>query len=286
MTAPSSAQNVPVAALRFEAETVTALLTDLGGEEWDIPTPATGWSVRHQVAHLISVFRLATKAATDPDGFRSLLTELSGDFNRNVAAAMEPLLATSQIELTATWEHVAAEAVASLDSVPGDRMLPWLVNDIPAAVLAMAGTTEAFAHGQDIRDTFGTLRTPSDHVRAICEFAYHTRVFGWIGRGEEPPAELGLRLELNSPSGQHWTIGDPGGVDIVTGDAWDLALLVTRRRHPEDLALSGGTVLARRWMSIAQAYRGSAGEDRRPGQFSDQAVVGGAPCGQQSPDLP
>ncbi|MFR9753632.1 maleylpyruvate isomerase family mycothiol-dependent enzyme [Nocardia sp. 004] len=277
MPTSSSAENLPIAALRFEAEAVTALLTDLGGENWDTQTPATGWTVRHQVAHLISVYRLATKAATDPEGFRSLLAQLSGNFNRDVAASMEPLLAKNQVDLTATWEHVAAEAVAALDALPGNRMLPWLVNDIPAAVLAMAGTTEAFAHGQDIRDTFGTLRTPSDHVRAICEFAYHTREFGWLGRGEQPPAELGLRFELNSPSGQHWTIGNPEGADIVTGNAWDLALLVTRRRHPEDLALSGETEPARRWMSVAQAYRGPAGEDRQPGQFADRATVGGAP---------
>ncbi|WP_051407312.1 maleylpyruvate isomerase family mycothiol-dependent enzyme [Nocardia sp. CNY236] len=270
MPTSSSVENVFIAALRFEAETVTALLTDLGGEEWDTPTPATGWTVRHQVAHLISVYRLATQAANDPEGFRSLLAQLSGDFTRDVAASMQPLLAKSQVELTATWEHVAAEAVIALDSLPGDRMLPWLLNDIPVSVLAMAGTTEAFAHGQDIRDTFGTLRTPNDHVRAICEFAYHTREFGWLGRGAQPPAELDLRFELNSPRGQHWTIGNPEGDDVVSGDAWDLALLVTRRRHPDDLALSGGTELARRWMSIAQAYRGPAGDDRKPGQFASR----------------
>lgn len=260
--------NDPISALRFEADAVTALLTDVGGKDWNAMTPAAGWTVRHQVAHLISVYGLATKAATDPEGFRSLLARMSADFDANVAAAMDPLLVKSQAELTVMWESAAAEAVAALEALPGGQMVPWLVNDIPAAVLAMAGTAEAFAHGQDVRDTFSTLRTPSDHVRWICEFAFHTRSFGWIGRGETPSTELDLRFELEAPSGAHWTIGNPEGADVVSGDAWDLALLVTRRRHVEDLALEGRTELARRWMSVAQAYRGSPGEDRRPGQFA------------------
>ncbi|MGJ9423261.1 maleylpyruvate isomerase family mycothiol-dependent enzyme [Aeromicrobium sp. CF3.5] len=272
MPALTPATISPLSALREEVEAISALLDDIGGEDWSTETPAEGWTVQHQVAHLISVYTLAGRAASDPDGFRTFLTHLSSDFGGNVAAAMEPMLTKSPDELVAMWAATSAETVAALDTLPGNQMVPWLVNDIPAAVLAMAGTTEAFAHGQDIRDAFRTLRTRTDHVRMICEFAFHTRTFGWLGRGEEP-AELALRLEVEAPSGDLWVIGDPDGADIVTGDAWDLALLVTRRRHLDDLKVRGSSQMAREWLTVAQAYRGAAGVDRRPGQFSDHVDV-------------
>jgi hypothetical protein len=48
----------------------------------------------------------------------------------------------------------------------------------------------------------------------------------------------------------------------------DFALLVSRRRHRDDLALTAEGEEADRWLGIAQAYRGPRGADRRAGQFN------------------
>jgi hypothetical protein len=47
----------------------------------------------------------------------------------------------------------------------------------------------------------------------------------------------------------------------------DFCLLVTRRRHPDDLAVTATGTDAEQWLDIAQCYRGSPGEGRAPGQF-------------------
>jgi hypothetical protein len=55
---------------------------------------------------------------------------------------------------------------------------------------------------------------------------------------------------------------------VISGPAQDFCLLVTRRRHPDDLTLSATGPHASHWLSIAQAYRGPAGPGRKPGEFS------------------
>lgn len=257
----------PFDALRREATQLSELLSEMSTDDWSRATPAEGWSVTDQVAHLTSVYRLATSAVEDPDGFRELLEALSDDFSANVAAAMAPLASLPPDELFAAWQETVDATLAAFDGADPERIVPWLVSPIPVAILAMAGVTEAFAHGQDIRDTVGASRPADADLRVVCEFAYHTRAFGYEVRGREVPEEP-LTFELTGPQGEQWTIGDQPPVNVVRGPAEDFALLVTRRRHVDDLDLEGSSDLARDWMTVAQAYRGPAGEGRRPLQFS------------------
>jgi hypothetical protein len=47
----------------------------------------------------------------------------------------------------------------------------------------------------------------------------------------------------------------------------DFALLVTQRRHRDDLALVAEGDVANQWLDLAQAFAGPSGPGRRPGQF-------------------
>jgi hypothetical protein len=61
--------------------------------------------------------------------------------------------------------------------------------------------------------------------------------------------------------------GPAHAADRVTGTAVDFCLVVTRRRHVDDVDLTivGGE--ARRWMAIAQVFAGPPGAGRAAGQF-------------------
>lgn len=260
----------PIVSLGIEIAQVTADISGLSDTEFDLPTPAPGWTIRHQVAHLTSVYGLARQTATDSYGFALLLEQLSDDFSANVELAMAPLLDLPAEKLRKAWAGNADAAIRALSSLPLDRELLWLVNPIPVAVLAMAGTAEAFAHGQDIRDALGIERGRGDHIRSVCEFAYHTRSFGYLARGQDDPG-IDLFFELTSPSGAKWQIGNPEAKSGVRGSAWDLALLVTRRRHLDDLDLAATDPIAEQWLTVAQAYRGPAGEGRIPAAVADAA---------------
>ncbi len=54
-----------------EQQALDAVVAELDDRAWDVPTPAPGWTVGDQVAHLTYFDGTATRAITDPDGFRS-----------------------------------------------------------------------------------------------------------------------------------------------------------------------------------------------------------------------
>ncbi|MEV0678665.1 TIGR03084 family metal-binding protein [Actinosynnema sp. NPDC050436] len=250
-------------ALRATGDDFDRMVADLDHEQWSRPTPAPGWTVKHQVAHLTSVFGMAGTAAGDGDRFRAVLATLSDDFDANVAASMAPHLALDVPELVRRWQGTKAGAITALAAVPADTPVPWLVNPLPPAVLASAGMMELFGHGQDVADALGVTREWDDRIGFLVGFAVRTKDFGYLARGEQPPGEE-FRFEITAPSGRRWDHGPEDAAQRVTGSAVDFCLLVTRRRHHADLDVRAEGETASRWLELAQCYRGPAGPGRRP----------------------
>lgn len=260
-------QATVIADLVAAGDEVDQLVADLDPVTWERPTPAPGWTVAHQIAHLAATFRLAGLAAASPDQFTAILAKLTGNFTDNVERAMAEFLAEPPGALLARWREERARAEQALASVPPDQVVPWLVRPIPAAVLAAAGMMELFGHGQDIADALEVKREHSDRLGHLVAFAVRTWDFGYQARGLTPP-DVEFRFEITAPSGTVWTFGPDDSPERVSGPAVDLCLLVTRRRHRDDLRLAAVGDEADRWLDLAQAYRGPAGAGRRPGQFT------------------
>ena len=257
-----TASGEPFADLAAEGEALDELVAALDEDQWDLPTPAPGWTVRHQIAHITSTARIAKTAATAP---QSLPQGAVADFDAALDAALQPFLIQPPATLLATWRAEREAATQALAAVPAGTLLPWLTRPMPPAVLARAGIMELFAHGQDIADAIHADREYTDRIRHVVSFAEGNRDFGYQVRGLTPPRQP-FRLELSAPSGSLWTSGPVDAPDRITGPAVDFCLLVTRRRHRDDLALLACGA-ADRWLDIAQAYRGAPGPGRVPGQF-------------------
>ncbi|BCJ41164.1 wyosine base formation [Actinoplanes ianthinogenes] len=255
------------AALAASGDEVDRMVAGLGPDGWATPTPAPGWTVAHQIAHLAATFRMAGLAAADPGAFGALAGTLSPDFDANVERALSQFVNDPPEVLLARWRQERATAGKALDALPPDQLVPWLVRPIPAATLAAAGMMELFGHGQDIADALGIERTHTDRLRYLVTFAVRTWDFGYLARGLPVP-EQPFRFEITAPSGALWEFGPAGAAARITGPAADFCLLVTRRRHHRDLTVRADGAPAEQWLEIAQAYRGPAGEGRRPGQFA------------------
>ena len=132
-----------------------------------------------------------------------------------------------------------------------------------AASSLTARIMETWAHTQDIADALGVTREPTDRLRHVAHIGVGARAFSYAVHGETPAAEI--RIELTGPDGTPWTWGPADAEDRVTGPALDFCLLVTQRRHRDDLALVIEGPAAAEWMSIAQAFAGAAGTGRSPG---------------------
>ena len=255
-----------IADLTAEAESSDERVAGKADADFARPTPAPGWTVADQIAHLTFIFRLAGTAAADPELFTKMASAAEGDFEGAVNAALGEFRSDEPEELVAKWQSTRDGAVKALAAVPADQVVPWLVRPLPPAVLACAGFMEAFAHGQDVADALGVTRDYTDRLWHLAFFATLTWDFGYQSRGLTAP-DAQFRYELTAPSGAPWEFGPAGSDQRITGPAADFCLLVTRRRHRDDLAVTATGAHAEQWLDIAQAYRGPAGEGRRPGQF-------------------
>jgi enediyne biosynthesis protein E11 len=256
-----------VADLTSEAEAIDELVTGIEEADWARPTPAPGWTVADQVAHLTFIFRLAGTAVSDPELFASMAAAAQQNFTAAVNGALHEFRGDPPEVLFGKWQAERDSAIKALATVAPNQIVPWLVRPLPPAVLACAGIMECFAHGQDIADALGVTRERTNRLWHLAWFATLTWDFGYQSRGLTPP-DVQFRYELTAPSGELWEFGPADAEQKITGPATDFCLLVTRRRHRDDLAVTATGADADRWLDIAQAYRGPAGEGRRPGQFA------------------
>ncbi|MGW0594456.1 TIGR03084 family metal-binding protein [Streptosporangium sp. NPDC002607] len=258
--------------LTLDGGEIDDLVAGLEPHLWSLPTPAPGWTIANQIAHLAFIFRLAGTAASDPDAFKVMTAKAAEDFDGAVNAALADYAADSPEVLLGRWRAEREAVVKALAAVPAGQVVPWLVNPLPPIVLACAGIMEQFAHGQDIADALGVRPERTDRIKHLVVFAVLTKDFGYLARGL-PPSDVQFRFELTAPSGELWEYGPADAEQRITGPAVDFCLLVTRRRHRDDLELVAVGAEADHWLDIAQAYRGPAGAGRVPGQFAPRPAA-------------
>jgi uncharacterized protein (TIGR03084 family) len=254
-----------------DGDDVEAMVAGLSPAQWSLPTPAPGWTVQHQVAHLAFVAHLAALSAGQPDAFAAHAADAKANFQAAVDAALAEYMTLPTDELLARWRLERNAAAVALAAVAPGATVPWLATPLPPSVLAAAGMMELFGHGQDIADALGIRREFTDRIGHLAWFGTRTRDFGYHAHGLTPPTEE-FRVEVLAPSGITWQFGPADASQRVTGPAVDFALLVSRRRHRDDLSLRADGEQADRWLDIAQAYRGPAGAGRTAGQFAAQSA--------------
>ncbi|MFF3330385.1 TIGR03084 family metal-binding protein [Streptomyces sp. NPDC002888] len=249
--------------LRAESEELDRLVAELSVEQWALPTPAPGWTVAHQIAHLAWTDRSALVAVTDEEGFRALVERALAAPESFVDEGAEEGARLPPGEVLAGW-RAGREALESAlrASAPGVRF-PWYGPPMAAASMATARLMETWAHGLDVAEALGVTPTPTDRLRHIVRIGVRTRDFAFGVRGLEPPADE-FRVELVAPSGAVWAYGPEGAPQRVTGPALDFCLLVTQRAHRDDLALRAEGADADRWFDIAQVFAGPPGTGRVP----------------------
>src|SRR5258708_20592988 len=84
-----------------EGNALDQIVASLEPAQWSLQTPAPGWTIAHQVAHLASVARLAQLAAAAPSAFKEQASKASGDFDAAVHPILAPYLASPPPELLA-----------------------------------------------------------------------------------------------------------------------------------------------------------------------------------------
>ncbi|OIJ69854.1 TIGR03084 family metal-binding protein [Streptomyces mangrovisoli] len=246
-----------------ESDELDRLVAAAGPEVWALDTPAAGWTVAHQIAHLAWTDHHSVLAVTDQDAFsREVEKALAqpGDF---VDVGAEEGAKKPPEQLLADWRAGRKALADALRAAPAGARFPWYGPPMAAASMATARLMETWAHGLDVADALGVVREPTDRLRHIARLGVRTRDFAFGVNGLQVPEEE-FRIELTAPSGGIWAFGPEDADQRVTGPALDFCLLVTQRAHRADLALTAEGEAADRWLDIAQAFAGPSGGGRPP----------------------
>ncbi|MBV2357463.1 TIGR03084 family protein [Streptomyces sp. J2-1] len=244
-----------------ESSQLDLLVGELDEEWWRGGTPAAGWSIAHQIGHLCWTDRAALLAVTDEGGFRKLLEEASAAPATFVDDGAEAAARLAPGELLGRWRQGRDALLGALRAAPPGARFPWFGPPMSAASVATGRLMETWAHGQDVADALGVVRTPTDRLRHVVRIGVRARDFAYRTHGLPVPDEE-FRIEVTAPSGDLWAYGPEGAAQRVSGPALDFCLLVTQRAHRADLAVRAEGADADRWLDIAQAFAGPPGTGR------------------------
>jgi uncharacterized protein (TIGR03084 family) len=256
-----------MAALGSDLAAETAVTRDLvaGLDEagWRMPTPAAGWDIADQIGHLAYADEAAVRAAVRPEEFRAARAKAQAGGGTDADTTATRFGDRSGAQMVAWFDTARAELLATFAGLDPRARLPWFGPDMSAASALTARLMETWAHTQDIADALGVTREPTGRLRHIAHLGVSTRAFSYANRGKTPPP-VPVRVELTAPDGTAWIWGPAEASNRVTGPALDFCLLVTQRRHRDDLALAIEGQAATDWMAIAQAFAGPPGPGRPP----------------------
>ena len=250
-----------VADLRTESDELDALVADLPAARWSDSTPAPGWTIAHQIAHLLWTDRVALKSVTDEAAFAAVLDEAATNPVGFVDAGAEELAVTPPPQLLADWRATRTRLHEELLAVTDGRKLPWFGPPMSAASMATARLMETWAHGLDVADALGVKRAATERLKSIAHIGVRARDYAFVVNGLTPPSDP-FFVELRAPDGSAWTWGPHDAAQRVTGSGEDFCMLVTQRRARSALDVMAEGDDAERWLTIAQAFAGPPGPGR------------------------
>lgn len=246
--------------LEAEGAQLESWLVPLEPAAWSGPTPAEGWTIAHQVAHLAWTDETSVKAASDEEAFADTMKAAMLNPTGFVDEAAEELAALEPAELLTRWRISRDSLAETLRKVPEGTKVPWYGPPMSPTSMATARLMETWAHGHDVAEALGIEPARTERAKHVAYLGVRTRDFAHHMRGETPPAEE-FRVELTGPSGDGWAWGPVDAAQRVIGDGWDFALLATRRLHRDDADVKATGEQAEHWLTIVQAFAGLPGAD-------------------------
>jgi uncharacterized protein (TIGR03084 family) len=253
--------------LTAEGDQLRRTVERLGPNGWTTATPAPGWTVATQVAHLLWTDEVAVLAAHShetPEAKRAWDDIVLAAINDPMGYVDEGAFEVAKLprdEVLTRWAAGRGALRAALTELPQGQRMPWFGPPMSAASMATARFMETWAHALDVYDAAGERPAPTDRIKHVAHLGVRTRNYSYSVHQEEPPADE-FRVELTAPSGAVWAWGPEEATQSVRGPAYDFCLLATQRVNRADTALVAVGADADHWLGIAQAFAGPPGPGR------------------------
>jgi uncharacterized protein (TIGR03084 family) len=252
--------------LAAEEEELDGVLGTLEENEWDLDTPADGWTIRDQVGHMAFSEDMATLAIVDPETFQADLGRGIEYIEPHESAARAKGRNMAVPELLDWWRRSRSGTIKAVRALEPDTRIPWEGPSMKPRTFLTARLMETFAHGQDVRDALAIPAPNTARLRHVAVLGVITRRYSYLVRGLEPP-DAEPRVDLTIPGGEILSRGPADADDAVSGQVLDFCLVVTQRRHFRDTRLTVRGAGAWEWLRIAQAFAGRPTLGPPPGRF-------------------
>ena len=207
-----------LADLAAEGDALEAMVAPLDESGWRTPTPAAGWDVATQVAHLAWTDEVAAAAATDKEQWDAIVTAGMADptgFVDDQALERRPGPARRAAGPLARGPPGAAGGPAR--HCPTGQKMPWFGPPMSPTSMATARFMETWAHALDVADALGIEPEPTDRIRHVAHLGVRTRnfSFGVQLRSSRRPRSSGSSCAR--PSGELWEWGPADAAQSVRG---------------------------------------------------------------------
>ncbi len=246
--------------LAAEQKALDDFLSRLEEEQWDLPTPAEGWTVRDSVSHIAHIDEVAVSFLRGDYAALDEAARIGMGFNE-IGPQRGRTMRSSQI--LRWWRDIRKTLAEHLMKTDPKARIPWFGPPMGARAFATARLMETWAHGLDCYDALGAEPVDTDRLRHVAMIAYLARPYAYSVNGLEP-SNIPIRLELVLPSSAPWSQGPEDAKDVIRGTASDFCRVAVRRRHWKDTKLEVIGDEARRFIEIVQTYAGPPGSGRKP----------------------
>ena len=231
MSSASSASDTSLVLDDLVAEQVVldALVSGLDEVQWATPTPAQGWDVRDQIAHLALFDDVATASLTGTGTER--FAELYAAVNAGDTMFIDsPGADRSGSDVLEEWRTARSVEIDAFRMITPDTRVPWGPHLMAPFSLCTARLMETWAHGLDCFAGLGITPVDSDRLRHVCHIAYRAIPNALMQAGLPMPAPItDLVVEVVSPAGDRWRFGRADAPNRIQGTAAQFARVGVRR---------------------------------------------------------
>ncbi len=250
----------------LESRDLYARVQHLDDRELQLPTDFKSWTIETIVRHLHFWNGMALYALEDGARFKAEIAPVLAGMGGGKGLPeieLEGVPATGS-QLVADWRELFEVVAQAYQNADPSQRCTWAGPSMSARSCITARQMETWAHGQEVYDLQGVDRENTDRIRNIVILGVNT--FGWTFqvRGEEAPTPQPF-VELQAPSGEVWTFGEPQTDNVIRGSAEGFAQVVTQTRNVEDTDVEFLGNSAERWMRNAQCFYGGPTAPPAPG---------------------
>ncbi|MHA6263573.1 TIGR03084 family metal-binding protein [Arenibacterium sp. CAU 1754] len=252
---------------RQESRALADVLEPLSDSDFDIKTQFKGWTIDDVIGHL-HMFNVGAEKTLQGDA-------AFADFFAPIAAALRQGKSLREAQypwlnglrgraLFEEWRETADRTADAYGGADPKQRVKWAGPDMSALSSITARQMETWAHGQEVFDILGLVRTEHDRIRNIAHLGVATFAWSYANRGLPVP-DPAPHVELVAPSGAVWTWNDAQADNAVRGRAVEFAQVVTQVRSIGDTQLQTMGITAQGWMAIAQCFAGPPENPPAPG---------------------